>query len=47
MKVLLLFFFVTYLLAVRSARRERRARAWPLLLASFLVGLSFLSLRVI
>jgi hypothetical protein len=51
-KVLLLFLFVALLLGLRAARyrpdgSEARLPAWQLVALSVVVGLSFLSLRVI
>jgi hypothetical protein len=52
MKLLLLYLFFALFLGMRAARRgsdgaEREIPAWHLLLASFVVGIAFLSQRVI
>jgi hypothetical protein len=52
MKLLLLYLFFALFLGMRAARRgsdgsERQIPFWHLLLASFVVGVAFLSQRVI
>jgi hypothetical protein len=47
MKLLLLFLFLTCFLAIRSGRRGKPPRMWPLLVASVVVGAAFFRLRVI
>ena len=52
MKLLLAYLFVALFLGMRAARRgydgaDRQIPAWHLLVLSFVVGLAFLSQRVI
>ena len=47
MKLLLVFLLAVMLLSARAARRNRDPRVIPLIIASFVVGAAFLSLRVI
>jgi hypothetical protein len=51
-KVLLLFLFFALFLGMRAAHRssdgsERQIPAWHLIIVSFVVGVAFMSLRVI
>jgi hypothetical protein len=47
MKLLLTYLLVTFVLALRTARKGRPIPAWPLLVAAVFVGAAFLSQRVI
>jgi uncharacterized membrane protein YoaK (UPF0700 family) len=47
MKLLLVFLLAVMLLSAHGARRNRDPRLIPLIIASFVVGAAFLSLRVI
>ena len=47
MKLLLVFLLAVMLLSAYAARRNRDPRLIPLIIASFVVGAAFLSLRVI
>jgi NhaP-type Na+/H+ or K+/H+ antiporter len=47
MKLILIFLLAVMLLSAHAARRNREPRLIPLVIASFVVGAAFLSLRVI
>jgi hypothetical protein len=46
MKLLLTFLLGVLLLSTIATRRGREPRVWTLIIASFVVGAAFLSLRV-
>jgi len=46
-KLLLFFMLAVLLLSAHAARRDRAPRLIPLIIASFVVGAAFISLRVI
>ena len=47
MQLLLLFLLGTFFVSIRSTRRGRPLRAWPLVLVSLVVGAAYLSQRAI
>jgi hypothetical protein len=46
-KFLLVFLFVAFVLGLRAGTANEPARAWPLVIGSFVLGVGFLFLRVI
>jgi hypothetical protein len=47
MKLLLTYLLVTFVLALRTARRPRPTSVWPLVIAAFFVGAAYLTRRAI
>jgi lipopolysaccharide export LptBFGC system permease protein LptF len=47
MKLLLTYLLVTFVLALRTARKPRPILAWPLVIAAFFVGAAYLTRRAI
>jgi uncharacterized membrane protein YeiB len=47
MKLLLAYLLVTFVLALRAARKPRTIPAWPLVIAAFVVGAAYLTRRAI
>jgi hypothetical protein len=44
-KLLLVYLFVTFVLALRATRRGRDVVVWPLVIAAFFVGAAYLKQR--
>lgn len=47
MKLLLVYLFVALVMGLWSGPYPRRMKSWPLMIGAFVLGIGFLSLRVI